>query len=139
MANKQTLYACGTLAERIWAVLALLKAPSSLLYQITFARSSWNKVNAGKSIARIVRDFVPTYLTGTLNATQIQWLDKPNGEKFIAWGKSNKTNIVVEDIGEDAKLLWMKEKCIDRVALLINLTKMGGCALEDSDECEGLA
>ncbi|KZP29479.1 hypothetical protein FIBSPDRAFT_884898 [Athelia psychrophila] len=81
MANKQTLYACGTLAERIWAVLALLKAPSSLLYQITFARSSWNKVNAGKSIARIVRDFVPTYLTGTLNATQIQWLDKPNGEK----------------------------------------------------------
>ncbi|KZP33195.1 alpha/beta-hydrolase [Athelia psychrophila] len=118
MANKKSLYARVTLVEKIWAVLAILKAPGSLLYQITFAR--WNKVNSGKSIARIVRDFVPTYLTGAFNATQIQWLDKPNGDKFIAWGKSTKTNIVVEDIGEDATLLWMEEKRIDRVVLYLH-------------------
>ncbi|KZP08597.1 alpha/beta-hydrolase [Athelia psychrophila] len=96
----------------------LRSSAAALLYQITLAR--WSKANAGKSIARIVRDFVPSYLTSSFSATQIQWLDKPNGEKFIAWGRSNKVNIIVEDIGEDATLLWMDEKRVDRVVLYLH-------------------
>ena len=90
----------------------------SLLYQITFAR--WNEVNASKSITRIVRDFVPRFVTGSFTAAQIQWIAGPNKEKFIAWGKSNKIPIVVEDIGEDATLLWMGEKRTDRVVLYLH-------------------
>ncbi|KZP26728.1 hypothetical protein FIBSPDRAFT_928414 [Athelia psychrophila] len=41
------------------------------------------------------------------------------GAKFIAWDKSNKVNIVVEGIGEDATLPWMDEKRVDRGGYLI--------------------
>ncbi|KAF7964930.1 hypothetical protein HWV62_1623 [Athelia sp. TMB] len=118
MANKKSLYARVTLFEKIWTILTILKAPAALLYQITFAR--WNEANASKPITRIVRDFIPRFVTGELSAPQIQWLSGPNKDKFIAWGKSNKIPIVVEDIGEDATLLWMGEKRTDRVVLYLH-------------------
>lgn len=108
------MFILGPLAD----IYLVYFSASALLYEITFAR--WSAVNSEKSISRIVRDFEPRYLTSSLNTAQLQWVSGHNKSKFIAWGKSNKIDITVEDIGEDAHLLWMGEKRTDRVILYLH-------------------
>lgn len=93
---------------------------SVLFYQLTFARWDPTHPNAKRSVSRILRDFLPWYLTTAFNTAQLQWLDGHNLDKIVAWGKSSKVDVTVEDIGEDANLLWIGEKRTDKVILYLH-------------------
>ncbi|KAF7971932.1 hypothetical protein HWV62_19459 [Athelia sp. TMB] len=118
MPIRNSQYGRVSWSETLWTFWIVLKAPSVFIYQLTLGR--WNSVNAKKPISRVVRDFLPWYCTSTFNTTQLQWLDGHNLDKIVSWGKSNKVNVDVEDIGEDANLLWIGEKRTDKVILYLH-------------------
>ena len=56
---------------------------------------------------------------GAASPSQLQWLLGTSLENYTAWSIKHGYSPVVDEIGEGARLLWVGERCYDRVILYI--------------------
>lgn len=89
-----------------------------LFYNLTL--TAWSKRNSHKTWKRVVTDALTRHITGTLTIPELQYVAGYAIDILKAWGKSNKVTITVEDVGEDAQLVWLGEKRADRVLLYLH-------------------
>ncbi|KAJ7056139.1 Alpha/Beta hydrolase protein [Mycena amicta] len=81
--------------------------------------------NKGKSLKRIIAERAMRYGIANLTLPQLQYLfGTPTSGVYHKWTKQTKlTPATVDDLGENAKLLWIGPKRTDRVLLFLH----GGC------------
>lgn len=70
-----------------------------------------------KSVKRALFDRALRYLLDRLNVRQLQSLFGTTRATYEKWAKKAGVEPVIEDIGEDAKLFWIGDRCLDKVVL----------------------
>ncbi|KAJ6554582.1 Alpha/Beta hydrolase protein [Mycena capillaripes] len=121
-------YAQVSWAESIGMVVALIPLPVVLLWSVaTTAYASYNKE---RTVKRIVGDSALRYVLSGLNIPQLQSAFGTTLGMYKKWTKKNELPAIVDELGEDARLLWIGPKRLDRVVLFLH---GGGFVLPCSD------
>jgi len=66
---------------------------------------------------RIVGDSALRHCITNLNVSQLQWAFGTTQGMYAQWTKANKLPSTVDELGEDARLLWIGPKRLERVVL----------------------
>lgn len=86
-----------------------------LLWSVpTTAYASFNKE---RSVKRIAGDSALRHVVSSLNVQQLQWAFGTTQAMYKQWTKANKLPSTVDELGEDARLLWIGPKRLERVVL----------------------
>lgn len=89
-----------------------------LLWSVaTTAYASYNKQ---RTVKRIAGDSALRYVLSRLNVPQLQKAFGTTLATYQKWTKSNKLPATVDELGEDARLLWIGPKRLDRVVLFLH-------------------
>jgi len=98
-----------------FAFTVLVHMPIVLVW--TLLTSSFHPHNRLKTWKRVVADKAFYHLTKELNAKQLQWTMGTTLKVYEDWVKQSGLPIMVDELGEDARLLWIGKRRIDRVIL----------------------
>ncbi|KAF8644342.1 hypothetical protein AX16_008549 [Volvariella volvacea WC 439] len=104
-----------TLLERVQVFSTILQLPLALIWSLI--TSPFTKHNSFKSWKRILSDTSTQFLIKRLNSQQIQYmLPKSTLENYEVWVKKKEDRKnMVEEVGEDTRLLWVGEKRKEKV------------------------
>ncbi|TFK64506.1 alpha/beta-hydrolase [Pluteus cervinus] len=108
-----------TLGEKIQILVTALRLPFILIWSL--ATKPFVPHNTKKHWKRVLVDAAVQTLTCTLNRVQFQYMfGDPSQVIAEKWGKRVGVPIEVEEIGEDAKLIWIGQKRTDRVIFYLH-------------------
>jgi len=102
-------------------VATILPLPAILLWTILV--SSHASYNKGKTMTRILGNRVLLHFTNNFSIPQLQYAFGNTLSIYQKWTKSAKLSPVVDELEDDARLLWIGPKRTDRVLLYCH----GGC------------
>ncbi|KAF8192637.1 Alpha/Beta hydrolase protein [Mycena galopus ATCC 62051] len=104
--------------ESFGTVLALLPLPVVLCWNVvTTAYAPFNKE---RSFRRIIADCALRYITSHLSVPQLQAASGSTFGMYEKWTKKTKLPAIVDELGEDARLLWIGPKRLERVVLWLH-------------------
>ncbi|KAJ7620106.1 Alpha/Beta hydrolase protein [Roridomyces roridus] len=75
---------------------------------------------ATKPMKRILGDHSLRYLSSHLTTAQLQYVLGTTDSVYKTWTEREGLEVVVDELGEDAKLLWIGPKRMDRVLLVLH-------------------
>jgi acetyl esterase/lipase len=104
--------------EWITLVLTVLPLPVILLWAII--KSPFSALGRSRSWKRILLDRAALWAFVNLNRRQLRLVFGEAPGTYAAYMKSKKLQPVVEEIGEDGRLLWIGSKKTERVILYIH-------------------
>ncbi|TFK61699.1 hypothetical protein BDN72DRAFT_863397 [Pluteus cervinus] len=108
-----------TLGERIHILGTALRLP--FIFTWSLATKPFVSHNAKKHWKRVVIDTAFQTLLSTLNRVQLQYIFSDPAQLIVEkWGKKAGVPIEVEEIGEDAKLIWIGKKRTERVVFYLH-------------------
>ncbi|KAG5636060.1 hypothetical protein H0H81_009231 [Sphagnurus paluster] len=123
-------YGIASVGEIAGMVLSMvLHLPFVLFW--TLITSPYHPNNKHKSWKRVLGDKAFHYLTGKFNVSQLQWALPDTANVYKAWMQSHKMPLVVDELGQNSRLLWVGERRTDRVILYFH----GGAYLLSMQEC----
>ncbi|KAF7326959.1 Abhydrolase-3 domain-containing protein [Mycena venus] len=109
--------------QSLGMVAALAPLPIVLLWRVaTEAHAPYNKE---RSLKRIAVDSALRYILSHLSLPQLQAAFGTTLGTYEKWTKGAKLPMTVDELGEDARLLWIGPKRLDCVILFLH----GGCFL----------
>ncbi|KAJ7619279.1 Alpha/Beta hydrolase protein [Roridomyces roridus] len=128
MSRPAKKYAEVGLADKLSFVGTILCLPAAIAWGLlTTTHLPHNK---SRSLKRILGDVTLKFLVRNTSVEQLQWSTPSTMDMYAAWTKANGLPGTVDEIGEDARLLWIGEKRLDRVILFAH---GGGFVLPASD------
>ena len=87
----------------------------------TFSTSLFHETNRHKTWSRIASEASTYHVTHWLNASQMQWLTpKSTRECYEGCTKEHKLPVLIDELGSDARLLWLGERRTDKVILYLH-------------------
>ncbi|KAJ7655814.1 Alpha/Beta hydrolase protein [Mycena polygramma] len=108
-------------SQTLSLVATLIPLPLILLWTMLFTtRASHNKE---RSLRRIIGDRTLRYCVTNLKVAQAQYAFGTTLSVYKKWTKDTKLPVTVDELEEDARLLWIGPKRIDRVLYFCH----GGC------------
>ncbi|KAJ7171665.1 Alpha/Beta hydrolase protein [Mycena crocata] len=114
--------------EILGMLAALIPFPAALIWNVvTTAHAPHNK---HRSLKRIAAGSILRYLTSHLSVHQLQFAFGTTLGTYTQWTKQNKLPVVIEELGDDARLLWIGPKRLKRV---VYLSHGGGYLLPVTD------
>ncbi|KAJ7456899.1 Alpha/Beta hydrolase protein [Mycena latifolia] len=105
-------------SDRLGMVVTLLPLPAVLLWKVL--TTSYASFNKERSVKRIVGDSALRYLTGNLGVAQLQTAFGTTPGMYKQWTKKNKLPEAIDELGEDARLMWIGPKRLERVLLFVH-------------------
>ncbi|KAJ7153091.1 Alpha/Beta hydrolase protein [Mycena crocata] len=117
-----------SLHEKVHLALVLLKLPIVVAFE--FLRSPFSTYKWGKTWRRLTVESSYRFVITALDIPQFQFLNPSSISAYEACMKKAKLPTTIEDLGEDARLLWLGPKRTDRVVLYLH---GGGYALPLTD------
>ncbi|KAJ7651406.1 Alpha/Beta hydrolase protein [Roridomyces roridus] len=110
--------------DSISKLAALLPLPAVVLWRVlTTTHAPYNK---HRGMKRIMGDAALRYIIRTLSVAQLQAQFGSTLNVYTKWAKQVKMPVVVDELGDDARLLWLGPKRLDHVILFVH---GGGFAL----------
>ncbi|KAJ7270930.1 Alpha/Beta hydrolase protein [Mycena rebaudengoi] len=106
----------------------LIQLPVVLLWKL--ATTSFASYNRERSFKRIAAESALRHLVSGLNVPQLQNMFGTTLGTYNAWTTKEKLPPIVDELGEDARLLWIGPKRLDHVVLLFH---GGGYVLPSAD------
>ncbi|KAJ7756244.1 Alpha/Beta hydrolase protein [Mycena metata] len=101
--------------ETLGMVAKLIPLPVVLFWSVaTTAHASFNE---DRSVRRIIGDCALRYLATNMSIPQLQHLFGTTLGMYQTWTKKMKLPATIDELGEDARLLWIGPKRLDRVVL----------------------
>ncbi|KAJ7699595.1 Alpha/Beta hydrolase protein [Mycena rosella] len=99
-------------------VVVLLPLPAVLIWTVlTKSHASYNK---HRSVKRIVGDSIVRYSTHYLQIPQLQYLLGTTFGVYRTWANKAHLPLVIDELGDDARLLWISPKRLDHVILFLH-------------------
>ncbi|KAJ7188867.1 Alpha/Beta hydrolase protein [Mycena filopes] len=98
-------------------VAKMLPLPAVLLW--TALTTSYASHNAERTLKRILGDAAVRYAVG-LSIPQLQWRSGTTYNVYNKWAHEFHLSAIADELGEDARLLWIGPKRLDRVVLFIH-------------------
>ncbi|KAG5638085.1 hypothetical protein H0H81_001852 [Sphagnurus paluster] len=83
----------------------------------TLLTSPFHPNNQHKTWNRVLGDKVFYHLTGQLSVKQLQWALGDTMDVYRDWMNTQKLPLVIDELGEKARLLWIGQRRTDRVIL----------------------
>lgn len=80
----------------------------------------FHPTNKHKTWTRTLIDRAFYYATGQFNVKQLQWSIGDLRQEYDAWMKRMKLTPEVEELGENARLLWLGKQSTERVILYLH-------------------
>ncbi|KAJ7832639.1 hypothetical protein B0H14DRAFT_2364673, partial [Mycena olivaceomarginata] len=81
----------------------------------TALTASYASYSRERSLKRILGDCAARYITTNLKVPQLQYLLGTRFDVYKKWTKESQVPVVVDELGEDTRLLWIGHKRLDRV------------------------
>ncbi|KAJ7160970.1 Alpha/Beta hydrolase protein [Mycena filopes] len=101
--------------ERLGMAAKLIPLPAAVLWNVlTTAHTSFN---ADRSLRRVALDATHRYFAAHQSIRQMQSAFGTTRETYTAWTRRAKLPVVVDELGEDARLFWIGPKRLERVVL----------------------
>ncbi|KAJ7629996.1 Alpha/Beta hydrolase protein [Mycena polygramma] len=117
-AAAQPKYGQLSWSQSVGMVAKMLPLPVALLWSVvTTAYASHNRE---RTLKRIVGDTVLRYTIAHLSVPQLQSAFGTTLGMYQQWAKKAKLPATVDELGEDARLLWIGPKRLDRVVLFLH-------------------
>ncbi|KAJ7730361.1 Alpha/Beta hydrolase protein [Mycena maculata] len=111
----KTKYGELSWAESFGFVTTVLTLPVALLWNVvTTAYAPFNK---DRSVKRVAGDSALRYAISRLSVPQLQWAFGTTRSVYEQWTKANKLTSTIDELGQDARLMWIGPKRLDRVVL----------------------
>ncbi|KAJ7661577.1 Alpha/Beta hydrolase protein [Mycena polygramma] len=107
--------------QAVGIVVTIIPLPVILLWTALF--TSHAPYNKDRSLKRILGDRAFRYCVSNLSVAQLQYASGTTFSVYNKWTKDNKMPVTVDDLGGDARLLWIGPKRTDRVLYFCH----GGC------------
>ncbi|GLB44456.1 putative alpha beta hydrolase fold protein [Lyophyllum shimeji] len=86
----------------------------------TLLTKPFHRNNKYKGSKRVLGDKTFYHLTRRLNVRQLQWALGDTRDVYEAWTKKQGLPLVIDELGENSRLLWIGEKRTDRVILYLH-------------------
>ncbi|KAJ7630080.1 Alpha/Beta hydrolase protein [Mycena polygramma] len=117
-AAPQSKYGQLSWSQSLGMVAKMLPLPVAISWSVvTTAHASHNRE---RTLKRIVGDTVLRYTIAHLSVPQLQSALGTTLGMYQQWTKKNKLPAIVDELGEDARLLWIGPKRLDRVVLFLH-------------------
>ncbi|KAJ7270731.1 Alpha/Beta hydrolase protein [Mycena haematopus] len=105
-------------AESLGMLAALIPLPAAILWNVvTTAYASHNKE---RSLKRIAGDSALRYVITSLSVPQLQAAFGTTLGTYEQWSKGAKLTPTIDELGEDARLLWIGPKRLENVVLFLH-------------------
>ncbi|KAJ6578882.1 Alpha/Beta hydrolase protein [Mycena vulgaris] len=105
-------------SETLGMAAKIILLPAALLWSVV--TNAYAPFNKARSLKRITGDAALRYLTSSLNVAQLQTAFGTTQGMYKAWTKTNKLPAVIDELGEDARLLWIGPKRLERVVMFLH-------------------
>ncbi|KAJ7624600.1 Alpha/Beta hydrolase protein [Roridomyces roridus] len=100
----------------LWITVKLIPLPFVVLWKVlTTTHASYNKT---RSLQRICADATFRYNLSTFTIPELRATLGSSLKVYTKWAKEANVPSVVDELGEDARLLWIGPKRLDRVILV---------------------
>lgn len=76
--------------------------------------------NKHKSVKRVLGDKTFYHMTRRFNVKQLQWILGDTRDVYEGWMKSQRLPLVIDELGENSRILWIGERRTDRVILYLH-------------------
>ncbi|KAJ6591825.1 Alpha/Beta hydrolase protein [Mycena vulgaris] len=96
----------------------LLRLPAVLLWSVL--TTAYAPHNSERSLRRILGDSAIRYCVSHLTMPQLQSVTGTTFSTYMKWTRQFALAPVIDNLGEDARLLWIGPKQLDRVILLVH-------------------
>ncbi|KAK7041746.1 hypothetical protein VNI00_009035 [Paramarasmius palmivorus] len=106
------------LGETISLNIVMLQIPFVLLYTVLVAQ--WSKPNAGSPLNRILYDRTARFVLDHLSIRQLQVVSGTSEDAYSKWAKHTHLEPVIDDLGNDASLLWIETRGAERVLIYLH-------------------
>ncbi|KAG5641211.1 hypothetical protein DXG03_005759 [Asterophora parasitica] len=117
--TKDRSYGNPTIGEKAGLTASLL-FHLPLVLGWTLVTSPFHPNNKQKPWKRVLGDKLFYFLTGQLNVKQLQWALGDTRDVYNDWVKGQKLPQVVDELGENSRLLWIGQRRTDRVILYLH-------------------
>ncbi|KAJ7222352.1 Alpha/Beta hydrolase protein [Mycena pura] len=104
-------------AQTLGLVAGIISLPVYLLWNV--ATTAYASHNSKRTLKRIITDSALRHVTSTLSNAQLQSAFGTDLTVYEQWTKNNKQPKTIDELGDDAKLLWIGPKRLDRGAFLL--------------------
>ncbi|KAJ7701579.1 Alpha/Beta hydrolase protein [Mycena rosella] len=111
-------YGALRLTETLGMVATLLPVPAVLLWDV--ARTTYASWNKARTLKRIAGDCALRYVLGSLSVPQLQNAFGTTRATYEAWVKKAKLPEAIDELGEDARLMWIGPKRLERVIMFVH-------------------
>ncbi|KAF9461392.1 Alpha/Beta hydrolase protein [Collybia nuda] len=109
-------YGDASLTEKLALIASLfLHLPFALAWALLI--SPFNPSNANKSWKRVLLEKISSFSCEQWSIASFQWLLGDTYYAYVNWTKKNNLPVLADDIGENARLLWVGRARTDRVIL----------------------
>ncbi|RDB17644.1 putative steryl acetyl hydrolase mug81 [Hypsizygus marmoreus] len=113
---RDTSYGNPSWLEKLGMTAALLvQLPPILAW--TLLTSLFQDVNRRKNWKRVLFDKACYFISTRLNVKQMQWAMGTTRAVYVNWVREQRLPTMIEDLDDDASLLWIGERRTDRVIL----------------------
>ncbi|KAJ7642246.1 Alpha/Beta hydrolase protein [Roridomyces roridus] len=104
--------------ESLWTLVKLIPLPAVVVCEtLATADAPYNK---HRTLRRIIGDAAARYMANTFSIPQIRKLSGSTLDVYTNWAVKAKVPLVVDEIGGDAKLLWIGPRRLERVILVVH-------------------
>ncbi|KAJ7677583.1 Alpha/Beta hydrolase protein [Mycena olivaceomarginata] len=121
-------YAQLSWAETLGMLATLIPFPVALLWSV--ATTAYASYNRERSVKRVAGDSALRYLTTHLSVPQLQAASGTTMGTYKKWTEANQLPVTIDELGLDARLMWIGPKRLERVVLWIH---GGGFSLPPPD------
>ncbi|KAK7038019.1 Abhydrolase-3 domain-containing protein [Favolaschia claudopus] len=118
MASQSKKYARLSWTDSLGILLALIPLPAVLLWSVlTKTHASYN---SERTLKRIIGDSALRYIICSLSVPQLQALFGTTLTTYSKWSKAANLPLVIDELGQDARLLWIGPKRLEKVVLFVH-------------------
>ncbi|KAK7055412.1 Abhydrolase-3 domain-containing protein [Favolaschia claudopus] len=97
---------------------SVIPLPISIIWSVvTSAYASYNKT---RSLKRIASDTIMRHMLGRLSVPQLQAIVGTTMTAYEKFCRANNLPLIIDELGEDARLLWLGPKRLEHVVLYIH-------------------
>ncbi|KAF8064398.1 Alpha/Beta hydrolase protein [Lyophyllum atratum] len=86
----------------------------------TLLTKPFHQTNKHKTLTRVLGDKTFHHLTKRFNVKQLQWALGDTRDVYEGWMKSQGLPLVIDELGENSRILWIGERRTDRVILYLH-------------------
>ncbi|KAJ7756241.1 Alpha/Beta hydrolase protein [Mycena metata] len=112
-AATKTQYGQLRWTETLGMLAKLSRLPAAVLWNVI--TTAYAPFNEDRSLRRIILDSTFRYASAHLSIRQMQRLLGTTLGRYKAWTKKAKLPAIIDELGEDARLLWIGPKRLERV------------------------